>query len=474
MNVFMKIFPFLLISHTLSSAVVDSYPEKTHSETLSIAAVESRISKSPLSILDMTPCKRERRVPKISEILKNSPQDEKTIYLTFDDGPMTKGTENILNVLSKEGVKATMFCIGRNVVLHPSLFKKELLMPNVMVANHTYSHANGHYRKFYSNLWGVMSDVEHAQIIVGGRKYLRLAGRNVWRTPDIRRDDMALGRKRVEIERPKYDTLQKEGFFVYGWDIEWHFGNGGRRKGSAQELASRVESLYMHGRTVKKGKIILLAHDFMFRDRSSADELRRFIEIMKDKGWHFDTIEHYSIQMPDVLRVAKYYTKGRRHIANPQKERIRIGIGDILEAKGESVTPEAERSVGVVDKKAESEKGLPAMPHKAQRKELSDKLVEAILAYDSQKVDMLIRDGAPINVTDQKGRTPLNSAVKANSIFILKKLIAFGADLNLKDREGYTPLLLARKYKRVAIEKYLIEVMAVEKKKTRIAMRPKH
>jgi hypothetical protein len=103
---------------------------------------------------------------------------DKVLYLTFDDGPL-RGTENVLKILQEEGVDATMFCVGRHVLKRKEIFQREMQMQNLQLVNHTYSHANGHYRRFYSNLYSVMSDVEHAQLIIGGTKFLRLAGRNV-------------------------------------------------------------------------------------------------------------------------------------------------------------------------------------------------------------------------------------------------------------------------------------------------------
>jgi len=147
-------------------------------------------------------------------------------------------------------------------------------MPNILVANHTYSHANGHYQRFYGNTFGVMSDIEHAQLILGGRKYLRLAGRNVWRTPEVRRDDRALGSKEQGREHSKYDTIAQEGFFIYGWDVEWHFDHvTGRPLSSAEAMARKIESIYRHGRSAQRGKVVLLAHDFMFRGRRSTAQL---------------------------------------------------------------------------------------------------------------------------------------------------------------------------------------------------------
>jgi len=43
----------------------------------------------------------------------------KTIALTFDDGPDPTFTPQVLSVLQTEGVKATFFEIGEEVLSHP-------------------------------------------------------------------------------------------------------------------------------------------------------------------------------------------------------------------------------------------------------------------------------------------------------------------------------------------------------------------
>ena len=50
--------------------------------------------------------------------------DEKTLYLTFDDGPLTEVTPFVLAELKKWNTKATFFCIGKNVEANPNLFKQ--------------------------------------------------------------------------------------------------------------------------------------------------------------------------------------------------------------------------------------------------------------------------------------------------------------------------------------------------------------
>ena len=39
---------------------------------------------------------------------------EKVVYLTFDDGPCKETTQRILEILRKQEVKATFFCVGDN------------------------------------------------------------------------------------------------------------------------------------------------------------------------------------------------------------------------------------------------------------------------------------------------------------------------------------------------------------------------
>jgi peptidoglycan/xylan/chitin deacetylase (PgdA/CDA1 family) len=63
----------------------------------------------------------------------------KVIALTFDDGPSARYTPQILDILEKNGVHATFFVIGQNVVKFPNLVKREIDDGNC-VGNHTWSH----------------------------------------------------------------------------------------------------------------------------------------------------------------------------------------------------------------------------------------------------------------------------------------------------------------------------------------------
>jgi len=67
---------------------------------------------------------------------------EKSIYLTFDDGPIPKVTPWVLKELDKVGAKASFFCLGKNLKNDSSL-AKEMIKSGHTIGNHTYDHLNG-------------------------------------------------------------------------------------------------------------------------------------------------------------------------------------------------------------------------------------------------------------------------------------------------------------------------------------------
>ena len=67
---------------------------------------------------------------------------EKVLYLTFDDGPHEAATPFLLDELKKWNAKATFFCLGKNVVNQPAIYRR-ILEEGHSVGNHTYHHLNG-------------------------------------------------------------------------------------------------------------------------------------------------------------------------------------------------------------------------------------------------------------------------------------------------------------------------------------------
>lgn len=231
-------------------------------------------------------------------ILNKNDEKEKIIYLTFDDGPISY-TSEILDVLEEQNIPATMFFIGYQVENLKSTYERAKNIQNIQIANHTYSHANGKYRKFYKDSFGVLEDVKKAEFLLNQDKSddllaLRLAGRNVFRLQNISKNDFSINKTQRDIENISYDKLFEENFLIYGWDIEWEHEQSGRPIQEPLEMIDRIEYIYKKQSLVKKNKVILLMHDIMFGKQFNGKEnLTTLIKELKRLNWKFDIIDNY-------------------------------------------------------------------------------------------------------------------------------------------------------------------------------------
>ncbi len=64
------------------------------------------------------------------------------VFITFDDGPTEEVTPWVLDTLKEHNAKATFFCLGKKVEMHPEIFER-IVSEGHAVGNHTYSHLKG-------------------------------------------------------------------------------------------------------------------------------------------------------------------------------------------------------------------------------------------------------------------------------------------------------------------------------------------
>lgn len=98
------------------------------------------------ALLALTALLLDAFYPRVSffvDSLWRIPQEpgQKTIALTFDDGPVQPYTGQILDILDKYRIKASFFCIGENVRQHPEL-AQEIVRRGHTLGNHTQNHLN--------------------------------------------------------------------------------------------------------------------------------------------------------------------------------------------------------------------------------------------------------------------------------------------------------------------------------------------
>jgi peptidoglycan/xylan/chitin deacetylase (PgdA/CDA1 family) len=187
------------------------------------------------------------------------PLNDKEVVLTFDDGPVPPYSNEILDILASQCVKATYFMVGEMARAYPAVVRR------VYEEGHTIgTHSEDHPLRFgqlpvakmrHEIDWGI-SDVGGA---LGDAKYLA----PFFRIPGLARSDV------LESE------LAARGLVVFSSDTDandWH-----RHIKPSQIIAlamRRLEAL---------GKGILLLHDI---HPATAEALPGLLQQLKDNGFH--------------------------------------------------------------------------------------------------------------------------------------------------------------------------------------------
>jgi len=86
---------------------------------------------------------RERydKFPSYTTVVHQGSVVKDGVAITFDDGPDSEWTPQILDILKEKGVKATFFMVGNNMEKHPDLVRR-IVREGHIVGTHTYTHPN--------------------------------------------------------------------------------------------------------------------------------------------------------------------------------------------------------------------------------------------------------------------------------------------------------------------------------------------
>jgi peptidoglycan/xylan/chitin deacetylase (PgdA/CDA1 family) len=200
---------------------------------------------------------------------------DKVVALTFDDGPNEPYTSEVLDVLDKYNVKATFFCVGKNVELYPETAKRIVAEGDVL-ANHSYTH-----------------DANHALTEYGARDLVR-AEKAIFDTVGVK----------PHLYRPPHgkkspwelDAVRDQGMIEVTWSVSSAELNGATPNSLARNIV----------RETHRGEIILLhdgygtQHNCEKADKSlTVDALPIIIEQLQAKGYKFVTV-------PELLDVPAY------------------------------------------------------------------------------------------------------------------------------------------------------------------------
>ena len=178
---------------------------------------------------------------------------QKKIYLTFDDGPIPSITSWVLDVLKKENIKATFFCVGENVIKHPEIYLR-ILNEKHRVGNHTFNHLNG---------WNTHS----TQYIQNIEKCREAVISDLFRPPYGKLKNTQYAQVRTRYSIIMWDVLSGD------YDV----------KTSPEKCFKNVVDNFRNGS-------IIVFHDSYKAQKNMEYALPRFIEYAKEEGFEFGVL----------------------------------------------------------------------------------------------------------------------------------------------------------------------------------------
>ena len=206
---------------------------------------------------------------------------KKVVYLTFDDGPSTTNTPQVLDILDKYNVKATFFVLGSSI--DKSDEAKEILKEEVKrghaIANHTYGHDYSYlYPNRTMNVNNIVSDLEKSQnsmkAVLGedfSTRVIRLPG-GYWSWE---------GRTAMK------EAMEQNGYY----NVDWNALNKdaeGKMKNADELVQCTKESVEALGPNADS--VVLLMHD-TYGKEETVKALPRIIEYLQSQGFEFRTIK---------------------------------------------------------------------------------------------------------------------------------------------------------------------------------------
>lgn len=191
------------------------------------------------------------------------PNQNNSVYLTFDDGPNPEITPWILDLLKRNNVKATFFCVGENIKKQPEL-ARQIVNEGHAIANHTYNHLNG---------WKTQTD-QYLQNIKLCEETIEEIVRNITSQSKLFRPPYG------KITKEQSRSLRKTGYQIIMWDV---------LTADFDIKISREKCLENATKHTVSGSIIV------FHDNPKAFEnlqytLPKTIDFLKEKGFRMESL----------------------------------------------------------------------------------------------------------------------------------------------------------------------------------------
>lgn len=203
-------------------------------------------------------------------------EGKKYVFLTFDDGPNTKITPKVLEILKKYDAHATFFVLGSAVDNNPEVLK-EIFNNGHALANHTYSHD---YKILYPKK---TVDIEAFK---GELEKTTKSIINILGSPSSSRVVRFPAGSFESWKKPMREELIKSGLYYIDWNAENK--DGLKNNATVEEQLSSIKNNITAAESSNKNLVILM-HDSPVK-KTTVDALPYILELLQSKGYEFRTI----------------------------------------------------------------------------------------------------------------------------------------------------------------------------------------
>lgn len=192
----------------------------------------------------------------------------KTIYLTFDDGPSPR-TPEVLKILKDNGVKATFFVTHING--KSSHYMKDIVAEGHTIALHSYTHD---YDKIYASEEAYFADLQQISDLVYSETGVRT---NLIRFPGG--SSNIVSRFNPGIMTRLTQQVTDKGYVYFDWNVV--SGDANRGGATAQQIINNCRKV-----PKKSDAVIVLMHDSAEK-RTTVEALAEVIAYYKAAGCKF-------------------------------------------------------------------------------------------------------------------------------------------------------------------------------------------
>ena len=194
--------------------------------------------------------------------------EEKQVFLTFDDGPTSNITPQILDILKNEGVPATFFILGARAEQNPGLVKRAYDEGHY-IANHGYSHS---YKTIYASIETVWGEYAHTEQVIRNCIGIQEYNSFLFRFPGG-----SSGGKYASIKSKAKEYFESQKVATVNWNA---------LSGDAEGAETREEQIEYIQNTSTDNTLIVLMHDASDK-QVTADVLPEIIKYYRDQGYVF-------------------------------------------------------------------------------------------------------------------------------------------------------------------------------------------